>query len=69
MRLLIQKNIKITFLEVLLASLFVLMINLVSQLLFLEMKMSLMNLLKRFLKSLNTVNSNEKTLQQKFDQA
>ena len=69
MRLLIQKNIKITFLEVLLASLFVLMINLVSQLLFLEMKMLLMNLLKRFLKSLNTVNSNEKTLQQKFDQA
>ena len=69
MSLLIQKNIKITFLEVLLASLFVLMINLVSQLLFLEMKMLLMNLLKRFLKSLNTVNSNEKTLQQKFDQA
>ena len=68
MRLLIQKNIKITFLEVLLASLFVLMINLVSQLLFLEMKMLLMNLLKRLLKSLNIVNSNEKTLQQKFDQ-
>ena len=52
---LIQKNIKITFLVVLFTNLFVLMMNLVSQLLFLEVKMLLMNLLKRSLKSLNTV--------------
>ena len=50
-----QKSIKITFLVVLLASLFVLMINLVNRLLFLDMKMLPLNLLKRFLKSLNTV--------------
>ena len=48
------KNIKITFLVVLLTSLFVLMINLVNRLLFLEAKMRLINLLRRFLKSLNT---------------
>ena len=41
-----QKNIKITFLVVLLTKLFVLMIGLLSQLLFIEMKMQLMNLLK-----------------------
>ena len=55
MKVLIQKNIKITFLVVLLTNLFVFMMNLVSQLLFLEVKMSPINLLKQFLKSLNTV--------------
>ena len=50
-----QKYIKTTFLVVLLTSLFLLMINLPSQQLFLEMKMLLMNLLKQFLRSMNTV--------------
>ena len=54
MKVLIQKNIKITFLVVLLTNLFVLMINLVNQLLFLEVKMLLMNLLKQFLRSMST---------------
>ena len=48
------KNIKITFLVVLLTKLFALMIDLVSQFLFLEMKMLLMNLLKQFLRSMST---------------
>ena len=51
----IRKNIKITFLVVLLIKLFVLIINLVSWLLFIEMKMQLMNLLEQFLKSINIV--------------
>ena len=55
MKFLTQKNIKTTFIAVLLKNLFVLMMNLISQELFLEVKMLLMNLLKRFLKSLNTV--------------
>ena len=55
MKVLTQKNIKITFLVVLLTNLFVLMINLVNQLLPLEVKMRFMNLLKKFLKSLSTV--------------
>ena len=46
-------NIKITFLVVLLIKLFVLMIGLLSQLLFIEMKMWLMNLLKQVLRSIN----------------
>ena len=46
---------KTTFLVVLLTSLFVLMINLVSQLLFTEVKMLLLNLLKQCLKSTSTV--------------
>ena len=50
-----SKNIKITFLVVLLTNLFVLMINLVNRLLFLEVKMLLMNLLKQFLKSISIV--------------
>ena len=50
-----SKNIKITFLVVLLTSLFVLMMNLPSQQLFLDVKMLLMNLLKQFLRSMNTV--------------
>ena len=47
------KNIRNTFLVVLLTNLFVLMIDLVSQLLFSEVKMLLMNLLKPFLRSIN----------------
>ena len=49
------KNIKITFLVVLLTKLFALMIDLTSQLLFLDVKMLLMNLLKQFLKNISTV--------------
>ena len=48
------KNIKITFLVVLLAKLFTLIIGLVSDLLFLEVKMLLMNLLNQFVKSMST---------------
>ena len=47
------KNIKITFLVVLLIKLFVLMIDLQSQLLFIEVEMQLMRLLKQFLRSIN----------------
>ena len=47
------KNIKITFLVVLLTKLFALMIGLLSQLLFIEGKMQLMNLLKQFLRSIS----------------
>ena len=50
-----QKNIKITFLAVFVISLFVLIINLVKQLLFIEVEMLLIDLLKQFLKSMNTV--------------
>ena len=53
MKVLIQKNVKITFLVVLLTNLFVLIINLLSQLLFIEVKMQLMNLLKQVLRSTN----------------
>ena len=53
MKVLIQKNIKITFLVVLLIKLFVLMIDLLSELLIIEVKMQLMNLLKQFLKSID----------------
>ena len=48
-----QKSIKNTFLAVLLTKLFVLMIDLVSQLFFLEVKMLFMNLLKQFLRSMS----------------
>ena len=54
-KVLTQKNIKITFLVVLLTKLFALMTGLLRQLLFLEVKMLLMNLLKQFLKSMSTV--------------
>ena len=54
MKVLIQKNIKTTFLKVLLTKLFVLMIDLLSQLLFIEVKMLLMNLLKQFLRNIST---------------
>ena len=53
MKVLIQKNIKNIFLAVLLKKLFVLMIDLLSQLLFIEIKMQLMNLLKQFLKNIH----------------
>ena len=46
-KVLIQKTIKTVFLVVLLIKLFVLMIDLVSQLLFIEAKMQLMNLLNK----------------------
>ena len=49
------KNIMITFLVVLLTKLFVLMINLVNQLLFIGVKILLINLLKQFLKTISTV--------------
>ena len=55
MKALTQNNIKITFLVVLFTNLFVLMMNLLSQQLFLEEKMLLRNLLKQFLRSMNTV--------------
>ena len=47
------KQIKITFFVVLLTMLFVLMIGLLSQLLFIEVKMLFLNLLKQFLRSIN----------------
>ena len=50
-----KKNIKITFLVVLLTKLFVSMINLLSQYLLLEVKMLPMNLLKQFLKRISIV--------------
>ena len=53
MKVLTIKNIKIAFLVVLLTKLFVLMIGLLGQLLFLEAKMLLMNLLKQFLRSIS----------------
>ena len=54
MRALTLKNIMIMFFVVLLTKLFVLMIHLVSQLLFIEVKMMVMNSLKKFLKSIGT---------------
>ena len=53
MKVLTQKNIMNMFLVVMLIKLFVLTINLVSQLLFIGVKMLLMNLLKQFFKSIN----------------
>ena len=53
MKVLIQKNIRTIFLVVLLIKLFVLMMNLLNQLLYIELKMQLMNLLKQFLKNIN----------------
>ena len=49
----IQKHIKTTFLVLLLIKLFVLMIDLLSQLLFIGVEMELMDLLKQFLKNMN----------------
>ena len=50
-----SKNIKITFLVVLLTNLFVLMIDLVNQWFFTEVKMLLLNLLKQSMKPMNTI--------------
>ena len=47
------EKIKTTFLVVLLIKLFVLIIDLLHQLLYIEVKMQLMNLLKQFLKNIN----------------
>ena len=55
MKVLTQENIMIMFPVVMLKKLFVLMIDLVSQLLFLEVKMLFMNLLKQFLKNTSIV--------------
>ena len=51
----IQKNIIIIFLVVMLIRLSVLMIDLVSRLSFIEVKMLLINLLEQFVKSINIV--------------
>ena len=67
MKALVQRNIMIMFLVVMLLKLFALIIDLVNQLLFTEVKMLLMNLLKQFLKNISTVKHNEKTFQQKFN--
>ena len=53
MKFLIHKNIKTTFLVVLLIKLFGLIIHLLSQLLFTEVKMQLMISLKQFLRNIN----------------
>ena len=55
MKVLVQRNIMIMFLVVMLLKLSVLIIDLVKQLLFSEVKMLLMNLLKLFLKNISTV--------------
>ena len=62
MKVFTQKNNKITFLAVFLTSLFVLIINLVNQLLYIEVKMLLIDLLKQFLKSINTVKKQQKNI-------
>ena len=54
MKVLTQSNIKITFLVVLLTKLFALIIGLLSQLLYWEIKILLYNLLKQFLKNMST---------------
>ena len=58
MKVLIQKNIRTIFLVVLLIKLFVLMINLLNQLLSTEVKMQLMNLLNQFLMNMNIAKKN-----------
>ena len=55
MKILVEKNIKTIFLAVLLIKLFVLIIHLLNQLLSIEVRMQLMNLLKQFLKNINIV--------------
>ena len=55
MKALAQKNINATFLVVMLIKLFVLIIDLVNRLLFIEVKMLLMNLLEQFLKGISIV--------------
>ena len=53
MKVLTHKNIKITFRLVLLIKLFPLIINLANELLFIEVKIQLKNLLKQVLRSIN----------------
>ena len=55
MKVLTQKNIMSMFPVVMLTKLFVFMINIVSQLLFIEVKMLPMNLLKQYLRSVSIV--------------
>ena len=55
MKVLTQKNTMSMFPVVMLIKLFVLMIDLASQLLFIEVKMLLMDLLKQYLKSISIV--------------
>ena len=56
-----QKNINVTFLVVILIKLFVLIIDLVNRLSFIEVKMLLIDLLEQFLRSIKTVKKYEKT--------
>ena len=58
MKVLTQKNMNM-FHVVMLLRLFVLMIDLVSQLWFLKVKMLLMNLLKQFLNNISTIKNKE----------
>ena len=57
------KNIMNMFLVVMLLRLSALIIDLVSQLLFIEVKMLLINLLKQFLKNISAAKNNERTFQ------
>ena len=54
MKVLAQRNIMIIFRVVMLLKLFALILDLVNQLLFTEVKTLLMNLLKQFLKNVST---------------
>ena len=54
MKALAQRNVMITFLVVMLLNLSTLIIDSVSRLLFIEVKILLMNLLKQFLKNIST---------------
>ena len=56
-----KKNVYVTFLVVILIKMFVLIIDLVNRLSFIEVKMLLIDLLEQFLKSINTVKKYEKT--------
>ena len=62
MKVLAQRNIMIMFLVVMLLKLFALIIDLVNQLLFTEVKMLHMNLLKQFLKNISIVKKVSKLL-------
>ena len=67
MKALVQRNIMIMFLVVMLLKLFALIIDLVNQLLFTEVKMLLVNFLEQFLKNISAAKNNEETFQQKFN--
>ena len=60
MKVILQENIKITFLVVFLIKLFVLMIGALNQLLFIQVRMQLMNLLMQFLRNINIEKNNER---------